>query len=115
MWDLTRGFVLLCLSVSHKSGPVLRVILIERVGWMDGDDRSLNGVAYCYVKGLPYMTSAVGGGRVSPKSRGKKQNQLICDSDKGGRGSKSQKILRTSYMEAPLCISLANCPRSSRI
>ena len=30
-------------------------------GWMDGDDRSLNGVAYCYVKGLPYMTSAVGG------------------------------------------------------
>ena len=42
------------------------------------------------------MTSAV-----SPKSRHKEKNQLICDSDKGGRGSKNPKILRTSYMEAP--------------
>ena len=30
------------------------------------------------------MTSTVGGGRGSPKSRQKEQNQLICDSDKGG-------------------------------
>ena len=29
------------------------------------------------------MTSAVGGGRGSPKSRQKEQNQLICDSNKG--------------------------------
>ena len=37
----------------------------------------------------------------SQKSRRKEPNQLICDSDKG-RGSKNPKILRTSYMEAPL-------------
>ena len=35
------------------------------------------------LRGLPYMTSAVGGGRGSPKSRQKGQNQLICDSGKG--------------------------------
>ena len=29
------------------------------------------------------MTSAVGGGRVAPKSKRKKQNQLICDNDRG--------------------------------
>ena len=29
------------------------------------------------------MTSAVDGGRGSPKSRQKEQNQLICDSDRG--------------------------------
>ena len=45
------------------------------------------------------MTSAVGGGRGSPKSRRKEQNQLICDSDKGGEGPKNPKILRTLYME----------------
>ena len=39
------------------------------------------------------------GGRVSPKSRQKEQNQLICDSD---RGSINPKILRTLYMEAPV-------------
>ena len=33
--------------------------------------------------GLPFMTSEVGGGRSSPKSRQKEQNQLICNSDKG--------------------------------
>ena len=38
---------------------------------MDGDDRSLNGVAYCYVKGLPYMTSAVGGGPPKAEERNK--------------------------------------------
>ena len=54
------------------------------------------------------MTSAVGGGGGSPKSRRKEQNQLICDSDKGGRGSKNPKMLRTSYMdmEAPLFESM---------
>ena len=45
------------------------------------------------------MTSSVGGGRGSPKSRRKEQNQLICDSDKGG--STNPKILRTAYIEAP--------------
>ena len=35
--------------------------------------------------------------RGSPKSRQKEQNHLICDSDKGGRGSKNP----TAYMEAP--------------
>ena len=36
------------------------------------------------LSGLPYMTSAVGGGRGSPKNRQKEQSQLIFDSDKGG-------------------------------
>ena len=36
----------------------------------------------------------------SPKSRQKEQIQLIYDSDKG-EGVKNQKILWTSYMEAP--------------
>ena len=40
------------------------------------------------IRGLPYVTSAVGGQRGSPKSRQKEQNQLICESDIGG----SQKI-----------------------
>ena len=38
--------------------------------------------------GLPYMTSAVGGGRGDQKADKKKQNQLICDSDKVGGGQK---------------------------
>ena len=41
------------------------------------------------------------GAGVPPKRRRKKQNQLICESDNGRRGSKNPKILRTSYMEAP--------------
>ena len=64
-------------------------------------------ITYCYIsrscvppvfawvrklRGLPYMTSAVGRGRGSPKSRRKEQNQLICDLDKGGGGQKIQKI-----------------------
>ena len=41
------------------------------------------------VCGLPYMTAVVGGGRGSPKSRRQKeQNQVICDSDRGGGGKK---------------------------
>ena len=40
------------------------------------------------------MTSAVDGGRGSPKSRQKEQNQLICDSDRG-EGVKNPKFLRT--------------------
>ena len=59
--------------------------------------------------GLPYMTSAVGGGRGSPRSRQKEQNQLIHDSDRG-EGSKNQKMLRTSYMEAPFRCSPALKP-----
>ena len=47
------------------------------------------------------MTSAVGGGGF-PKYRQKEQNQLICDSDKGGGSKKNQNILQTSCMEAPL-------------
>ena len=57
------------------------------------------------LRGLPYMTSAVSGGRGSPKSRQKKHNQLICDSDKGDGVKKNPKILRTSYMEAPYPLS----------
>ena len=34
------------------------------------------------------MMSAVSGGGGSPKCRQKEQNQLICESDKGGRESK---------------------------
>ena len=49
------------------------------------------------------MTSVLEGGRGSPKSRGKEQNQLISVNDKGERGSKKPKNLRTSYMEAPFC------------
>ena len=57
------------------------------------------------VRGLPYMTAALRGGRGSPKSKRKEQNQLIYVGvhDKGGgRGSKNPKISRTSYLEAPL-------------
>ena len=52
------------------------------------------------------MTSAVGGGGGSPKSRGKEQNELICDSDRG-RGTKNLKFLRISYMEAQLQTSVS--------
>ena len=41
-------------------------------------------------RGLPYMTSEVDGGRGIPKSRQKEQNQLICDSDKGGGVEKDE-------------------------
>ena len=44
----------------------------------DGAERGL--------RGLPYMTSTVGGGG-SPKSRQEEQNQLICDSDSGVKNS----------------------------
>ena len=47
------------------------------------------------------MRSTVGGGRVPKKSRRKEQNQLICESDRGGEGVKNPEILRTSFMEAP--------------
>ena len=48
------------------------------------------------------MTSAVGGGEVgSPKSRQKKQNQLICDSDKGGEGQISE-IFAECHIWKPL-------------
>ena len=65
-------------------------------------------------RGLPYMTSAVGGG--SPKSRQKNRGCVNYLRDKGGsgRGFKNQKILRTSYMEAPyiniLSLLLAQFP-----
>ena len=42
----------------------------------------------CLGKVLPYMTSAVGGGSGVPKKQTKGQNQLICDSDKGGGAKK---------------------------
>ena len=35
----------------------------------------------CWLRGLPHMTSTVGGGRRVPKKQ-RKQNQLICDIDK---------------------------------
>ena len=38
------------------------------------------------------MTSAVGGGMGSPKSRRKEQNQLISVHDKGGEGQKIRKF-----------------------
>ena len=49
------------------------------------------------VGGLPYMTSVVGGGRGFPKSRRKEQNQLICDSDKGGGVKKSKNFVDVMY------------------
>ena len=42
-------------------------------------------------KGLPYMTSWVGGGG-TPRSRQKEQNQLIWDSDRGRGGKKVRKF-----------------------
>ena len=48
------------------------------------------------------MTSAVGGGRGSPKSREKEQNQLICDSDKGGEGVKKSEIFADVIYGNPL-------------
>ena len=47
------------------------------------------------------MTSAGGGGGRAPKSRRKEQNQLICDSDKGGGRQKIRTFLRTSYTWKP--------------
>ena len=49
------------------------------------------------------MTSEAGGGGESQKAdeRDKKQNQMICDSDKGEGGKKIGNFLRTSKMEAP--------------
>ena len=46
------------------------------------------------------MTSAVGGGRGSPKSRQKEHGCLNSVCDKGG-GVKNPKILRTSYKYRP--------------
>ena len=43
------------------------------------------------------MSSAVGGMRGSPKSRRKEQNQLICDSDKGGGVKKSEHFADIIY------------------
>ena len=43
------------------------------------------------------MTSAVGGGRGSPKSRPKEQNHLISVCDKGGRGKKSENFANVIY------------------
>ena len=44
------------------------------------------------------MTSAVGGGGGWPKSRRKEQNQLMCDSDKGGEGvEKSDNFAYVTY------------------
>ena len=41
------------------------------------------------LRGLPNMTSKLDGGRGVPqKSRQKEQNQLVCDSDRGGEGVK---------------------------
>ena len=45
------------------------------------------------IRGLPCMTSVVGGGGGPPKSRQKDQNQLICDSDKGEGVQKSEDVI----------------------
>ena len=48
----------------------------------------------------------------SPKSRRKEQNQLICDSDKGGRGSK---ILRSHIWKPPWdSIAMLSSPEGDR-
>ena len=47
------------------------------------------------------MMSAVGGGRGSPKSKQKEQNQLIYDSDKGGGGKKIRKFCGRHISIAP--------------
>ena len=47
------------------------------------------------------MTSAVGGGRGSPKSRQKEQNQLICDSDKGAGVKNSEYFADVIYGSPP--------------
>ena len=49
------------------------------------------------IRGLPYMTSVVGGGRGSPKSRQNEQNQMICDSDRGGGEKNSEKFADNIY------------------
>ena len=48
------------------------------------------------------MMSVVGGGGGSPKSRQKDQNQLICDSDKGGEGVKKSKNFADVIYGSPL-------------
>ena len=56
-----------------------------------------------HLRGIPYMTSAVGGdwGESSPKSRQKKQNKLICDIDKGGGGQKIPKFCGRHIWKPP--------------
>ena len=54
------------------------------------------------VRGLPSMTSAVGGGEGGSQKVDKSTDKLrdhVCD--KGGRGSKNSKFSWTSLMEAP--------------
>ena len=55
-----------------------------------------------WIRGLPYMTSAVGGGEGDPKKQTKGTKSDDLGQWQGGRGSKNPKILPTSYMEAPL-------------
>ena len=43
------------------------------------------------------MTSAVGGGRGVPKKQTKKQNQLICDRNRGGGIKKSENFADVIY------------------
>ena len=56
---------------------------------------------FIIIRGLPYMTSAVGGGRGVPKKQKKGTKSAELWQWQGGRGSKNPKISRTSYMEAP--------------
>ena len=56
---------------------------------------------FIIIRGLPYMTSAVGGGRGVPKKQKKGTKSAELWQWQGGRGSKNPKMLRTSYMEAP--------------
>ena len=53
-------------------------------------------------RGHTYMTSAVGGGGGSPKSRQKELGCVNSVCDRGERGSKNPKTLWTSYKYRPL-------------
>ena len=78
------------LNPDHQSSNEREAIDIENGKFANATTKSV-------VRGLPYMTSAVGGGGGSPKSRRKEQNQLICDSDKGEGVNKSENFADVIY------------------
>ena len=81
-----------------------------------GEGRSRHAFfPWFHIRGLPYMMSAVCGGRGYPKSRRKEKNQLICDIDRGRGVKKSQNFadvmygspLMRIYTRAACCIIVA--------
>ena len=68
------------------------------------------------LRGLPYMTSALGGGGGSQKSRQKEQNQLISAHDKGIKKSKNvSDVINGSPLVLLVCRRVLHLFRKSRM